>query len=219
MSGVRFRSLPLPYPPSSTPPPHTRALSHVSLYLSCGIPTVLTVITLSHPRYPSQDEKPKFWPALVVGIIFVLCGIPCGFYCWFSVGYNAFRKNSPLRFSIFFCTFFIHITLSVMMSIGYPQATGGSGIIVASSIIKNGTSESVRGERTRAVVGGDDASCCSLGMNLLSFRLAVPPPSHHTRMQAPTRTHARGRAQPFLDQLPPHYHHQAKKRTKGAKKR
>lgn len=93
-------------------------------------------------------SRPDLWPDMVVGIIFVVCGIPCGVCCWFQIAYNAFRLDSPMRFSCFFFTFMIHIVMVVLMATAFIPATGASGYVNAFSALAAAKKEGKAGNST-----------------------------------------------------------------------
>jgi len=72
----------------------------------------------------------------LIGLLLVVCLIPCSYYCWFHSLYTAMRKDSSMRFGCFFLFFFIQMGTSVLFAAGIP-GVGSVGIITAADSLKN----------------------------------------------------------------------------------
>jgi len=97
------------------------------------------IATLAALDCKSCDQNSLF-QTVGLALLFLVCCIPCSYYCWFHQLHNAVRRDSSLKFGLFFFSFVIQILVSIVFAIGFP-GSGGAGLWGAIMQLGVGSSE------------------------------------------------------------------------------
>eukprot|EP00040_Diaphanoeca_grandis_P025795 m.143424 g.143424 ORF g.143424 m.143424 type:complete len:391 (-) comp30318_c1_seq1:42-1214(-) len=88
----------------------------------------------------AKCDQNQLFQTVGLALLFLICCIPCSYYCWFNALHNAVRLDSSLKFGLFFFTFVVQILVSIVFAVGFP-GTGGAGLWGAIQQLGQGSSE------------------------------------------------------------------------------
>ncbi|KAK8993324.1 hypothetical protein V6N11_033425 [Hibiscus sabdariffa] len=118
-------------------PIHLQKIMYVAFATLIGLVVCLLYNAVAATAAWSKGYGLIIW---LLAVIYILTGIPGGFYLWYSPLYKAARTDSALRFGTFFLGYSVHIAFCVLAAVapGFFFREGSiTGILAALVIFPN----------------------------------------------------------------------------------
>ncbi|GMJ03365.1 secretory carrier 3, Secretory carrier membrane protein 1 [Hibiscus trionum] len=115
-------------------PIHLQTIMYTAFSTLIGLAICLLYNMVTVTAAWSKGQGPIIW---LLAVIYILTGIPGGFYLWYRPLYNAARNDSALRFGWFLLAYSIHIAFCVLAAVApeFVFKEGSiTGILAALSI-------------------------------------------------------------------------------------